>query len=173
MKKGKSNLLIPVAVIVVLIAVLGVVLMKENLLDIFDSSKNALTRIEGYPKIVKSSKAAERERVVVKSKQEFDELVSKITDNPSELKFPDVNFDKENLLVVTTQKNDTTGYTIKIKSARKNEAENKLEVLIQLNKPGESCVNSEETNIAVDVVKIAKDSGEISFEKEEKTVECN
>lgn len=173
MKKGKSNLLIPVVVIIVLIAVLGIVLMKENLLDIFDTSKNALTRIETYPKIIKSSKNVERQREVISSKTEFDALASKILDNPNDLAFPQVNFDNEKLLVVTTQKNETTGYTIKIKSVKKNEAEKKLEVLIQLNKPGESCVNSEEPNIAVDIVKISKDSGDISFDKEERTIECN
>lgn len=173
MKKNKSNLLIPVIVIVVLIGVLGAVLMKENILDLFDSSKNALTRIEAYPKVIKSNKNIERERAVITSKEEFDALAAKILDNPSELAFPEVNFEKENLLVVTTQKNETTGYTIKVKSAKKNEAENKLEILIQLNKPGESCVNSEEPNIAVDIVKISKDSGQVSFDKEEKTVECN
>lgn len=173
MKKNKSNLLIPVAVIVVLIAVLGAVLMKENILDLFDTSKNALTRIEAYPKIIKSTKNIERQRSVITSKEEFDALASKILDNPSELVLPDVDFSRENLLVVTTQKNDTTGYTIKVKSAKKNDAENKLEILIQLNKPGESCVNSEESNIAVDMVKIAKDSGQVSFDKEERTVECN
>jgi len=173
MKKNKSNLLIPAVIIVVLIIVLGFVLMKENILDFFKPYPYAMTRIDGYPTVIANTKKIEKQRVVVNSKEEFDSLMAKILDDTSKVKMPETDFSKNRLLVVTTGTNDTKGYTIKIKSIYKNEEQKKLDAVILLSKPGESCQNPEEANIAIDIVKLEKNNGDVTFDKEERTVECN
>ena len=173
MKKNKSNLLIPAVVIVVLIFVLGFVLMKENILDFFKPYPYAMTRIDGYPMIVDNTKKVDKQRAVVNSKEEFDNLMSKILDDTSKVKMPETDFSKNRLLVVTSGTNDTKGYGIKVKSIYRNEEQNKLDAVILLTKPGETCQNAEEANIAIDIVKLDKNNGEVTFDKEERTVECN
>ena len=172
MKKNKSNLLIPAVIIVVLVVVLGVVLMKENILDFFKPYPYAMTRIEGFPAVIASTKKIEKQRAIINSKEEFDNLVKNIVDDVNKIKMPNVDFAKNRLLVVTTSTNDTKGFSIKVKSILKNTEQNKLDAVIQLSKPGETCQNPEESNIAIDMVILEKNNGDVSFDKEEKTVEC-
>ena len=122
---------------------------------------------------IANTKKIEKQRVIVNSKEEFDSLMAKILDDASKVKMPETDFSKNRLLVVTTGTNDTKGYTIKIKSIYKNEQQKKLDAVILLSKPGESCQNPEEANIAIDIVKLEKNNGDVTFDKEERTVECN
>jgi hypothetical protein len=172
MKKNKSNLLIPAVIIIVLVVVLGVVLMKENILDFFKPYPYAMTRIEGFPTTIASSKKIEKQRAIINSKEEFDNLVKNIVDDANKIKMPNVDFAKNRLLVVTTNTNDTKGFSIKVKSILKNTEQNKLDAVIQISKPGETCQNPEESNIAIDMVILEKNNGDVTFDKEEKTVEC-
>jgi hypothetical protein len=172
MKKNKSNLLIPAVVIVVLILILGFVLMKENILDFFKPYPYAMTRIEGFPTVVVSAKKIEKQRAIINSQEEYDNLMNNILDDVTKVKTPSVDFSKNRLLVVTTSTNETKGHAIKVKSILKNTEENRLDAVILLSKPGETCQNPEESNIAIDMVILEKNNGDVSFDKEEKTVEC-
>ena len=172
MKKNKSNLLIPAVVIVVLILILGFVLMKENILDFFKPYPYAMTRIDGFPTVVASAKKIEKQRAIINSQEEYDNLMKNILDDVTKVKMPNVDFSNSRLLVVTTSTNDTKGYSIKVKSILKNTEETKLDAVIQLSKPGETCQNPEESNIAIDMVILEKNNGDVTFDKEEKTVEC-
>ena len=172
MKKNKSNLLIPAVIIIILIIVSGVVLMKGNILNIFKSSGNSLTRIDNFPVIVKSNKKIEKQRDIVNTQEEFNNLMNNILDDSSKVKTPNVDFSKNRLLVVSTATNETTGFGIKIKSILKTGQVGKLDAIIEFQKPGDNCQITNEPNVAIDVVQLTKDSGEITFDKEEKTVAC-
>ena len=75
-KKNKKNLLIPLVVIIVLISVLGVILWKENILDLFKPYPYALTRIDNFPAVVETSnKVTDKKRLVVSSQEEFEKLL--------------------------------------------------------------------------------------------------
>lgn len=172
MRKGKTNLLIPVFVIVGLIFILGFVLLRENILDFLKPYPYAMKRTEAYPKIVKSTKIIEKTRVVVNSKEEYDAKIAELFDNPAEVPMPTVDFETSKLLIVTSEMNDTEGYRVKVESVIKNEQEQKLETLIRHTKPGETCVNTEEKNVAVDMVILEKNSWDLKFDKVERTEEC-
>jgi hypothetical protein len=94
--------------------------MKENILDFFKPYPYAMTRIDGYPMIVDNTKKVDKQRAVVNSKEEFDNLMSKILDDTSKVKMPETDFSKNRLLVVTSGTNDTKGYGIKVKSIYRN-----------------------------------------------------
>lgn len=172
MRKGKTNLLIPVFVIVGLIFILGFVLLRENILDFLKPYPYAMKRTEAYPKIVKSTKIIEKTRAVVNSKEEYDAKIAELFDNPAEVPMPTVDFETSKLLIVTSETNDTEGYRVKVESVIKNEQEQKLETLIRHTKPGETCVNTEEKNVAVDMVILEKNSWDLKFDKVERTEEC-
>ena len=146
--------------------------MKENILDFFKPYPYAMTRIEGFPTVVVSAKKIEKQRAIINSQEEYDNLMNNILDDVTKVKMPSVDFSKNRLLVVTTSTNETKGHAIKVKSILKNTEENRLDAVILLSKPGETCQNPEESNIAIDMVILEKNNGDVSFDKEEKTVEC-
>jgi septum formation inhibitor MinC len=172
MKKGKTNLLIPVFVILSLIFILGFVLLREDVLDFLTPYPYAMKRIEGYPKNIKSNKVIEKTRNLITSKEDYDKLVAELFDNPAEIPMPAVDFSTNKILLVTSKTNDTTGYKIKIESVIKNEQEQKLETIIRNSKPGETCVNTEEKNVSVDMVLLDNDSFDLKFDKVDRTEEC-
>ena len=172
-KKNKKNLLLPLVVIVVLISVVAFLLWKENILDLFKPYPYAMTRIDNYPAVVETTKKIDsRKKAVVSSKEEFDALMNEILSDTSKVNLPSVDFNKERLLISTTQSNDSFGYGIKVKSIVKDEENKKLNAIITYTKPGETCINEEKANIAIDMVKIEKNGFEVSFESEMKTKEC-
>lgn len=171
MKKNKSKLLIPAIIIVVLIVFLGVVLLKGDVLSIFKPSKNSLTRIDDFPMNVKSTKVVAKQRVIVNSQEELENLMKNILDDTTKVKLPNIDFSKNKLLVVSTATNETSGYGVKIKSIIKAN-EKKLDAIIEYSKPGDNCQLESGANVTIDMVKLEKDLGEITFDKEEKTVAC-
>jgi len=171
MKKGKTNLLIPVFVILGLIVVLGYVLLREDILDVFKTY--TLKRIDGYPKVVNSNKLTEKQRVLITSKEEYDAKIAEIFENTSELPLPEIDFEKNNLLIVTTETNDTLGYRIKVDKVVKNEQDQELDIFIVHSKPGETCVNEEKKNVAIDMVSIEKLAWKVKFNKVDTVKECN
>jgi len=172
MKKGKTNLLIPVFIIVALIFILGFVLLRENVLDFLKPYPYAMKRVEGYPKNIKSSKVIEKTRNVVSSKEDYDKLVAELFDNPADIPMPAVDFSSHKILIVTSETNDTTGYKVKIESVIKNDEAQNLETIIRHTKPGETCVNTEEKNVSIDMVLLDRESYDLKFDKVERTEEC-
>jgi len=172
-KKNKKNLLIPLVVIVVLITVLGVILWKENILDLFKPYPYALTRIDNFPAVVETTnKVTDKKRLVVSSQEEFDKVMGELLSDKSKVKLPTVDFSKNRVIVASTETNETTGYSVKISSVIKDEQNKKLNTIITFTKPGETCINEEKTNVAIDVVTIEKNDFEVTFDRETKTKEC-
>lgn len=172
-KKNKKNLLIPLVIIVGLIAVLGVILWKENILDLFKPYPYALTRIDNFPAVVETTnKVTDKKRLVVSSQEEFDKVINELLSDKSKVKIPSVDFTKNRVIIASTETNETTGYSVKISSVIKDEQNKKLNSIITFTKPGETCINEEKTNVAIDLVTIEKNDFEVTFDRETKTKEC-
>ena len=114
-KKNKKNLLLPLVVIIVLISVVSFLLWKENILDLIKPYPYAMTRIENYPAVIETTKKIDsRKKAIVNSKEEFDALMNEILSDTSKVNLPSVDFNKERLLISTTQSNDSFGFGIKV-----------------------------------------------------------
>lgn len=172
-KKNKKNLLIPLVVIVVLITVLGIILWKENILDLFKPYPYALTRIDNFPTVVETTnKVVDKKRLVVSSQEEFEKIMEELLSDKSKINLPAVDFSKNRVIIASTETNETTGYSAKISSVVKDEQNKKLNTIITFTKPGETCINEEKTNVAIDIVTIEKNDFEVTFDRETKTKEC-
>ena len=91
----------------------------------------------------------------------------------------DINLDS--LLEVINSENEedwkfgvdiAQGLRPEIKSILKTGQAGKLDAVIEYQKPGDNCQLTNDQNVAIDIVQLTKDSGEITFDKEEKTVAC-
>ncbi len=172
-KKSKQNLLIPLIIIVVLISGLGVILWKENIMDLFKPYPYALTRIDNFPTVIETTnKVADKKRVVVSSQDEFEKVINELVSDRSKISLPTVDFNNNRLIIAATETNETTGYSVKISSVVKDEQNKKLNTIVTFTKPGESCINDDKTNIAIDLVTIEKNDFEVSFDRQTKTKEC-
>lgn len=172
-KKNKKNLLIPLIVIVVLISILGVILWKENILDVFKPYPYALTRVDDFPKVVETSnKVNDKKRLIVSSQEEFDKVINELVSDKSKIKIPSIDFNKNRLIIASTETNETLGYSVKISSVIKDDQNKRLNTVVTFTKPGETCINEEKVNIAIDMVTIEKNDYEVDFDRETRTKEC-
>jgi len=171
-KKNKKNLLIPLIVIVVLISILGVILWKENILDVFKPYPYALTRVDDFPKVVETSnKVNDKKRLIVSSQEEFDKVINELVSDKSKIKIPSIDFNKNRLIIASTETNETLGYSVKISSVIKDDQNKRLNTVVTFTKPGETCINEEKVNIAIDMVTIEKNDYEVDFDRETRTKE--
>lgn len=172
-KKNKKNLLIPLIVIVVLISVLGVILWNENILKIFKPYPYALTRVDNFPAVIETAnKVAEKKRLVVSTQEEFDKVINELISDRSKVQIPTIDFNQNRVIIAATETNETLGYSVKISSVIKNDENKKLNTIVTFTKPGETCINEEKTNVAIDIVTIEKNDYEVEFDRESKTKEC-
>lgn len=172
MKKNKSNLLIPAAIIVILVLILGFVLLRDSIMDLFKANKNALVRIEGFPREVDSTKKVEKTRAIIRSEQEFKNLMKTLFDDENKVQMPQNDFERNDLYIVTTDLNDTKGFRLKVRSIIKDEVKNEFESILERQKPGKTCVYEETPNIALDIVKIEKNIQEITADRVDKIIDC-
>lgn len=170
MKKNKSNLLIPLAVVVVLVVVLGGVLLKDNILNLF-KPKDTYVRVEGYPKVIESTKKVEKVRRIVKSQDEFKALMKELFDDENKISMPENDFNKTNFYIVTTETNDTEGFKVRVRALTKVDETN-YDATIERQKPGKTCVNNAKPNVAIDVVKIEKIIATVDADKVDKVIDC-
>jgi hypothetical protein len=171
MKKNKSKLLIPVVVIVLVIVVLGGVLLKDSILSIFKPA-DAYEKVEGFPREIETARKAEKVRVVIKSEQEFKNLMKQIFDDENKVAVPQVDFEKSDLYVATTDLNLTKGVRLKVREMQFLEKDNKYKVILEQQLPGVNCVNDAVTNIAIDVVKIDKNLPKVDSHRIDKYIDC-
>jgi hypothetical protein len=171
MKKNKSKLLIPVVVIVLVIVVLGGVLLKDSILSIFKPA-DAFEKVEGFPKEVETANKVDKVRVVVKSEQDFKNLMKQIFGDENKVAVPQVDFEKNDLYVATTDLNETKGVRLLVREMQFNEKDNKYKVILEQQLPGTNCVNDAVTNIAMDVVKIDKNLPKVDSHRIDKYIDC-
>ena len=146
---------------------------KENILDLFKPYPYALTRIDNFPTVVETAnKVTDKKRLVISSQDEFDKVATELFSDKSKINLPKIDFTKNRVVLAATETNETTGYSVKISSVIKDEKNKKLNTIITFTKPGETCINEEKSNIAIDLVTIEKNDFEVTFDRESKTKEC-
>ena len=174
-KKEKALLnisLVPLVVIIAVILGAGYLLLKgEVKLPSFNKGPQ-IRRLQGFPTIVYTDKAMEKQRLVIKSQQEISDFLNQVDGTGMLILRDNINFSKEFLLAISTSSNSDTGHSIKIKKVYEDKASKKLIVMVEETESGKNCKTDPDKNIAVDVAAITKTDWEISFDKIKKTVPC-
>ncbi|NBO17313.1 MAG: hypothetical protein EBV07_00250, partial [Proteobacteria bacterium] len=153
--------------------ILGVILWKENILDIFKPYPYALTRVDNFPAVVETAnKVTDKKRIVISTQEEFDKVLNELLSDKTKVKIPTIDFDKNRVIIAASETNETTGYSVKISSVIKDDQNKKLNTIVTFTKPGETCINEEKTNVAIDMVTVEKNDFEVEFDRETRTKEC-
>jgi len=171
MKKNKSKLLLPLVVISVLILILGIVLFKDSIFDMFKPA-DTFTRVEGFPKVVESEFPTSKNRIIAKSEQEFKDAIKIIFGDENKIPVPSIDFDRSNLYIVTTELNNTRGFEFKIRSVNINSDGITYESNLERRKPGKNCAFETVKNVALDIAIIDKKITEIEENRIDKIVDC-
>ena len=165
--------LLPLVVIIGLILGAGYLLLAGdiNLPDFL--KKSEFRRVEGFPTIVYTSNTVEKQRLVIKSEQELTDFLNKVDSTGLlEVKEP-INFKKEYLVAVTTETQDRTGSTVKIKKLEKDKEKNRIVVTIRETEKDENCEVELDKNIALDIVAVSKTDLPFDFDRVKQVETCN
>jgi len=172
----KANLrisLIPLVVIIGLILGAGYLLLAGDInLPKFNNGPK-FRRVEGFPTIVYTENVLEKQRLVIKNEEELTQFLNLI--DPTgllEVREP-INFDKEYLVAVTTETEEKTGNSVKIKEIYENKEDDNFLVSIRETIQGDTCEKELDKNIAVDVVAISKTEKPFEFDRVKQVEECN
>ncbi len=175
MNKQKASLkvsLIPLVILIGLILGAGYFLLQGEIkLPKFNKGPT-IQRLGGFPTVIYGEKQMEKERIVITSEQELDEFLNLIDESGILNVKEDINFEKNVVLAVSSSTNDEVGCKIKIRRVYEDKEDEKIIVLFEEIRPGDSCEIEFDKNIAVDMVMLSKTDWEIDFEKVTKIVEC-
>lgn len=172
-KSRASTNLLPIFIIVGLIIVAGFLLTKDDFDPPWKSSNNVkAVHLQNFPREVPTLEQVDKVRKVVDSQEELDALLKKIDPTGSTKVNEKVNFDKEILIVATSETVKTDGYELKIRKIYNIKEKDEFQALIKLTKPGKTCEVQQVSNVVMDIVKIKKTDKNIDFKKEEGTEEC-
>ncbi|GIW69833.1 MAG: hypothetical protein KatS3mg101_0580 [Patescibacteria group bacterium] len=174
-KKSRTTLnmsLIPLVVIVLLMLGAGYFLLQGEIKIPRLKKDTEIRRLDGFPTTITTERPLEKQRRVIKSKEELAEFLNYIDPTGlTEVRDP-VNFDREYLLAVSTDLQDETGHKMRIKKVYEDKNKRHLLVLIEETNKGNNCEVEAESNIAADVVAISKTDYEISFDRVTKVEDC-
>ena len=166
--------LIPLVILVGLILGAGYFLLQGEISMPKFNKGPTIQRMVGFPTIIYIDEKMEKERRVITSEQELDEFLNLIDKSEILEVRESINFDKNIVLAVSSSTNETTGYEIKISKVYEDKEDQKIRVLFEEMKPGDTCTEEEmDINITVDMVILSKTDWEIDFERVLKTVECD
>ena len=172
-QKAKLRIsLLPLVVIIGLILGAGYLLLAGdiNLPDFMKSSQ--FRRVEGFPTIVYTSNQVQKQRLVIKSEEELTNFLNMIDSTGLlEIREP-INFNKEYLIVVTTETEAKTGNEVKIRKIYEDKEKNQIMVSIREIEKGETCEVELDNNIAVDIVAISKTDKAVEFDRVKQVETC-
>ena len=171
----KANLrisLVPLVAIIGLILGAGYLLLAGDInLPRFNKGPQ-FRRVEGFPTIVYTDKQIEKQRTLIKSEEELTNFLNTI--DPSgllEVREP-INFNKEYLIAVTTETEDKTGNSIRIKKIYENKEKKSMLVSINETTQGETCETEIDKNVSVDIVAVSKTELPLEFDRVKQIQEC-
>ncbi|OGC38548.1 hypothetical protein A3K42_01520 [candidate division WWE3 bacterium RBG_13_37_7] len=172
----KANLrisLIPLVILIILILGAGYLLLEGEIkLPKFNRGPQ-IKRLEGFPTIVYTDKQIEKQRKVIKSEQELTEFLNLI-DPSGLLEVRDkIDFNKEYLLAATTETENETGHSVKIRRVYEDKNNSTLLVSIQEEEAGSNCDVEMDKNISVDIASISKTDWNIEFDRTKQINQCN
>lgn len=114
---------------------------------------------------------AQRERVVVRTDEEWTRVWERITHRVSPpVPRPAVDFSQEMVVVVAMGGRPTGGYAIAVEGVF--EAEGRLYAAVLEKSPGAACILTQALTQPIDVVRIPRRDGIVSFVERAETVDC-
>jgi hypothetical protein len=110
-------------------------------------------------------------RLIITDPDAWREIWKRIHSNHSELPpLPEVDFSRDKILVVALGARPTGGYGIIIDGAY--ERDDRIEVIVQSQSPGKSCMTTQAVIQPVDIVLLPKMDRPIVFQEKEEVLEC-
>jgi len=179
MSKNEQKLLsmsfLPIILILVLIFGAGYLLIEGEVKLPWMRNDNTLEvrRLEGFPTTVWTKEPLTKQRIVIKSQEELEQFLKNADPDGNLALGEKIDFDKEYLLGVSSETEETEGNDIKVKRVNIDKDSNTLKVIVRQNKPGDSCTYDVDPNAPVDLVAIGKTESNIEFETTKETLECN
>lgn len=164
--------LIPLVIIIGLILGAGYLLMEgEVKLPKFNKGPQ-ITRLEGFPTVVYTDQALEKQRRIIRSEEELNDFLNYV--DPSGLLEVNekIDFNKNYLLGVSTETEEKTGHDVKVKKVYGNKKDKKIIVSLRETEAGSSCEVEMDSNISIDLVSISKTDFVIEFERTKQVTEC-
>lgn len=164
--------LIPLVILLGLILGAGYFLLQGEIkLPQFNRGPQ-LRRLEGFPTVIVTDQKLDKQRSVIKSQEELAEFLNYIDPTGlTEIRSP-INFDKEFVLVASTDTQPESGHAIKIKKVYEDKAKKRLSIVVEETEQGANCEIEKESNIAADAVAISKTDWDIEFDKVKKIADC-
>lgn len=164
--------LIPLVILIGLILGAGYFLLQGEIkLPKFNKGPQ-LRRLEGFPTVIYTDATLEKQRKILKSEQELAEFLNYM--DPSgltEVRSP-INFDREYLIAVSSDTQDETGHTIKVKKIYQDKEDKTLLVTLEETEEAENCELENDKNVMADVVAISKTDWKVEFERVKKIIDC-
>jgi hypothetical protein len=171
-KPRKKINLIPLFILIGLIVIIYFVFLSNN--DLFKINKKLeVRRLNGFPTVAYTDKYLEKHRDVITNEEELIKFLNYVDESGYLTVREDIDFSKEMLIGVSTDTNDTSGVSIKIKKLYEDKDSNTLLVSIRETEPGKTCEVEENKNVAVDLVAIDITDMKVDFERVKEVKECN
>jgi len=171
----KANLrisLLPLVVIIGLILGAGYLLLAGEITLPSFKKGPTFRSVEGFPTVIYTQLQIEKQRTVLKSEQELTDFLNKI--DPTgllEVREP-INFNKEYLIAVTTETEDRTGNTVKIRKIAEDKEKGEMRVDIRETVKGSSCEVEMDKNVSIDIVAVSKTDKSFEFDRVKQVEEC-
>ena len=168
--------LLPILVVIAIIVGTGFYLLQGEIkLPKFGRDATELRRLEGYPTIVSltaEDPKIEKQRVIIKNQEELNSFLNSVDPTGKLILKEDINFNKEYLLGISSDTNDTYGHEMRVKKIFENKEKNSLLVSIREITPDDACDEDIVPNVAIDIVAISKTDNPIEFEKVKEEYQC-
>lgn len=164
--------LIPLFIIILLIVGAGYFLMKGEIKLPKFLRGPQLHRVQGFPTVVYTQNIIEKQRKVIKSQQELDEFLKYVDSSGLLTVNEKINFDKDFVIAVSSETEEFTDNSIKIKKVYEDKKAQSLLISVRETVPGESCQPEVDKNVSVDIVTIDKTDWTIEFERIKEIQEC-
>lgn len=164
--------LIPLVIIILLILGTGYFLLEGEIkLPKFKRGPQ-IRRLDPFPTVVYTEKPIEKQRRVIKSEKELNEFLNYIDETGLLTLKEKVNFEKEFVIGVSTDTNDQTDNSLRVKKVYEDQPKSQLIVSVKEEVPGENCEVTNDKNVAVDLVAISKTEYNITFDRVKSIKEC-
>jgi len=135
-----------------------------------DANSIEYTHEEGFPRALNVTEQFEKVRLVIKSEEELKNALAAVDKN-GEIRLPQINWDRKIALFVTSVTRDAAGYETRIKKITLDQED--LIVEIRDTEPGDTCINTPQLTLPMDLVVLDKTDMTIEFEVVKVVKECN
>jgi len=170
-ESNKKINLIPLFILIGLIITIYFAFLSDSALFQLDK-RLEVRRLNGFPTTAYAEKQLDKQRLVITSEEELIRFLNYVDESGYLLVREDIDFNKEMLLGISTDVNDTEGHTIKIRKLYKDKDSNTLLVSVRETAPGSSCEVIHNNNVAVDLVAIDITGMKVKFERVKEVKEC-